>query len=138
MEHIVVRHNGISRLNLFFDADNAVAEVKSELPLSGRVRILPKQTSVWAVRIPENIESDSFRIEIAGREIPYTIIEGYAYIDNVKAGTEILVMFTPAKRVERTYISHNPYEVHWYGEQVADVLPHKGICPLYKDFPVVF
>ncbi len=138
MEHIVVRENGISRLNLFFDTDNEVAEVKSELPLIGRVRIFSKQASVWAVRVPENIEPDSFRLEVAGEKVPYTVIEGYAYIDSVEAGTEIFVIFTPAKRVECAYISHKSYEVRWYGEQVADVLPHKGVCPLYQDFPVTF
>ena len=138
VEHIAVQKNGVCYLNLYFGVDNAVAQVSSGLPVEGTLRICPKVSSVWALRIPENSVSDSFTVTVNGQEVPYTVLEGYAYIDRVEVGQEIVVRFTPQRLVECAWIGHHSYEVRWFGEQVVEVLPYCGNCPLYGDFPVAF
>lgn len=135
-EKIVTRDSMGIHLNLLFSAETAAASVTSHLPVEGLVEITLKEDGALWVRLPQNMEAGSFTIKCMGKELSFITCGGYAVTAKQKAEDAIAVTFTPARKVEQEHIHHVPYEVHWYGEQVTDVLPHKGVAPLFPYFPI--
>lgn len=134
-EKIITRDAMGIHLNLLFSAKTPYADVTSHLPVEGRLEIDLKARGALWVRMPQNIEAGTFSVQCGNTALPFIICNGYAVLPVQEAGTALTISFQPAQKVEQEYIHHIPYEVHWYGEQVTDVLPHKGVAPLFPYFP---
>ena len=139
--HIAVDKEGATQINLFFDWDNELARVESALPVEGRVAVIPKRDGTLRVRVPSALVEGSLRFERAGGEAAYAMDNGYAVLEGCRAGERVTMTFIPLDfHYGETYYPGTPeetvYEVYRHGEQVAAVLPIRGIYPLYENWPL--
>lgn len=130
--HIITLSGLGIMVNLLFSWENEFAAVISNLPVEGRIQIIPKAEKNILIRIPEKIKPYSLRIFCEGRPATYFMLDNYAVIRNMDAGLKYEVTFIPETYEEKEFVYHRPYDVSWCGEQVTSICPVLGIYPLYE------
>jgi|GEM_PF-2283576 hypothetical protein len=134
IDRITVRKNASTFINLYFDHENEVAMLRSELPKRGLVTVIPKIGGNIYFRIPDNIDRASMRFTVDGFDCPCIEINGYAKLVDRKRGDVIKFTFTPNITEYKEIRNEVEYTIKKFGEQVVSVTPIDGIYPMYYDF----
>jgi hypothetical protein len=124
-----VNENAV-RIDLLFDYNDDDIELKSSLPLVGKLRFFKKSDKDLYVRVPEWVDTKTLRVEIQGTTVKNPAIrDGYLHVTS-KKGSIGTVWFDVPRRVEREKLEDGVYTVTWWGNQVIDIVPRGEVSPI--------
>ena len=123
--------NNVVRINLLFDYDDDDIELKSSLPLVGKLRFFKKSSKDLYVRIPEWVDPKTLRLEVQGKTVKNPAFEdGYLHIGALQKGNIGTVWFDVPCIVKHEKIANQDYTVTWWGNQVIDINPRGTVSPI--------
>ena len=139
--HIAYMEDGVLWINLLFDWENEVVEVESSLPLSGQLKVTPKQDGAVYVRAYNGVSAHGIRVCVNQKEAAVACEGGYVVLTGIRAGDVIELNFDIESRHKvETFYRGTPqeceYTIYHYGEQVVAVTPINGVYPLYEGWPM--
>ncbi len=122
-------------INLLLDKTANGVEVKSQLPVSGRVKIKAKRSTGVAVRIPPWVDRGKLRATVDGRLANWHCRGSYLAVDLLRRGSTLKIAFHQPQRVakERPLGWPHTYRVTWHGNSVVSIRPKGKICPLFPE-----
>ena len=104
--------SGTIRINLLFDLDNNDIELKSSLPLLGRLRFFKKSDKDMYLRIPSWVDTKTLQLEVQGKTVEYPVIEnGYLHVGILKKGDIGTILFDVPCLVNHEKIEDQDYRV---------------------------
>jgi hypothetical protein len=131
-EHIAMKSEQGLDINLLFSTDNAVAHITSELPVRGRVEIIPRVSGLLRVRIPSNIIKPTLCFTIDSDAAAYSEADGYACLP-VRSGDVVMMSFKPDTVEYGEICAGDEYTVKKFGEQTVSVTPQDGEYPMFDE-----
>jgi hypothetical protein len=131
-DHILAYENGRLRVNLLLNRASTWADVESHIPYAGQVDVKVKRELDLAMRIPEWVEPNEVRCEVAGAERDLGWEGRYARVGSVKAGERVTLTFPIAERTDVVYVEKEKYTLVRKGNEVVSIDPPGKNCPLYQ------
>lgn len=121
-------------VNFLFDMQTDDIEIKSYLPLTGKIRFFKKNDKDLYIRIPDWVNQNKLRLEILGKAIDeLQVINGYLHVGKLTKGAIGTIMFdiSPVRTSEE--IEGTTFNVTWWGDQVIEIDPAGRISPIPFD-----
>jgi hypothetical protein len=130
VRHMLQSSEKTTRLNLLFSCANDQFEIRSHLPLEGRIEFLSKGGGILKIRIPPWVNQGSVRLTIR-REPATPRREGaYLVVHGLRAGDQGELQFDVPCRMEREIVDDTEYTTKWVGNQIVEIAPRGKVSPL--------
>jgi hypothetical protein len=119
-----------SSLNLLFDWRNADFDIKSYLPLEGRIEIHAKAAKILRIRIPDWVDLSTLKLTIEGKPATVKIENSYIEITGLTKNKHASVTFDLPCRNEEETVDGTVYKTAWIGNQIIKISPGGVLSPL--------
>jgi len=126
-EHATSRIRNTLCVNLPISKETDYVQVRSHLPGRGQIEIRPKILADVQARIPDWVEHQEVKVEVAGRTVPRvefkTPFSDFIKVGRAKPGETIVVSHPLRQERKRYRIEFHDvaYEAHWLGNTVVDM-----------------
>ena len=128
--HRVTLADGVASINLLFDYDGDGLQVRSGLPLEGRVSLRAARDITARVRVPQWVDGSTLRLSVGGEQRRAAVEGGYLTVGQLAAGQEAEVTFDVPVRLEQETVDGVRYTTTWAGNQILDIRPRGTVSPL--------
>lgn len=129
---IRVRSDGALEVNMFLDPGKpALADVWTDYPTSGHVKVTPKRAGDLLLRLPAYA---SARVEVTagGRPLAPTWRDGCLLIPEAQPNVQVEVRHSFPCEVRREAVAGREFKVSWRGNTVVQLHPKGGPLTLYE------
>ena len=135
--HDIVRKTDDGVLvNLAFNHDCPEAQVISYLPQQGRLTVVPKQTGMFAVRVPGFVPREQVAAWRDGqRQNHVTWNNDYVAFPSARVGDELTITYPLVRFVQKAKAAGVDHTIHWVGNALMDIEPKGTIWPLFAKIP---
>jgi hypothetical protein len=134
--NIVTRHPRGLQVNFLLSKITPQVEIRSHIPVEGRVDLRIPEPQNLFVRIPRYVERQELLLEINGQHAPAEMIGPYLVIPRQDGAARASIRFPQAITIKEETIqgfkeeSAKSYRVQWLGDTVWNVTP-QGPNPLF-------
>lgn len=129
--HIVTEdHQGL-HVNFLLSKNTPEINVRSYLPVQGRVELEVKSKKTLLVRIPQYVHRDKLTVKVDKENLTKRFVGPYLMIARQKLGSTIVIEFDQEIRIEEETSSGVTYRVEWLGDTVWNITPAGKQVPLY-------
>ena len=119
------------RVNLLFSRNTAELDVRSYIPVEGRVELNVKQASDVYVRIPSCVKLDKLSATVDGKEVPKRMYGPYLLIPNRTSTARVEITFPQTVSLREETLGGVTYREEWVGDTVWNITPAGERVPIY-------
>lgn len=142
-KHIITRDKSGLHVHLLFSRESEALDVRSHIPVVGRVELVIKQPQDVYVRIPAYARPDKFRVTVDGQELASRRLFGpYVLIPSTAKPATAVIDFKQVELICRETLNGNPaytpgeklkveYTQEWLGDTLWNMVPAGERVPLY-------
>ena len=131
-EAIVTQDAAGLRVNLLFSRDTPDLDVRSYIPVQGRVELTIKKPLDVYVRIPSYVAPDALVASVNGEALEHkTMLGPYLLIPNRSDSATAVIEFEQAVTIRRETLANTTYTEEWLGDTVWNIVPAGDRVTLY-------
>ena len=131
-DRIVTRTDDAVSVHFPMNRISPWAEMISELPHQGKVRVFIHDAPNLFVRIPDWVSSDAVRLAVNGKGWAVGLEDRYVKITDLAEGDEVVVTYPVRRERVTESVMGLPFEVTWRGNTVVGIEPTGDHEPLYR------
>ncbi len=129
---IVTEDAGGLKVNFLFSRDTPAVNVRSHIPVQGRVELDIRKPADVFVRIPSYVDLHGLRVTLNGHMLEDLRVTGsYLHIPKTSGVAKAVVEFEQVVAFRETQLGGQEYTEEWLGDTLWNILPRGERIPLY-------